>query len=440
MDPFTIASSMVIILLLLIFVRMPIALGMGLVGAVGYSLLASPMALFAYFNTSWVDKFMSYEFAIVPLFILMGHVATRSGISSALFSTSNVWIGHLRGGLAMASVAGCAMFGSISGSSLATASTMARVALPEMRKAGYSGAISAGSLAAGGTLGILIPPSIVLIIYALLTEQNIVKLFLAATIPGILAVIGFFIAIAVYVRLFPNEAPTQPKAPLSVRLKSLGQIWHITLIFVVVLGGIYGGFFTPAEGASVGVVITLLVGFGTRKLNFRGLIDCLIDTAASSAMIFTIVFGADIFNVALALSRMPIEVADFFSGVAIAPIWILIAMIVFYLIMGCVMDSLSLILLTVPVFFPTVMALDFGLMPEQQAMWFGIITLVVVEMGLITPPVGMNLFVISSMAKDIPTSQIFRGATPFIIAEFCRIAILVSFPVLSFWLVDLVAN
>lgn len=440
MDPFTIAVSMVVILLLLIFVRMPIALGMGVVGAVGYSLLASPMALFAYFNTAWVDKFMSYEFAIVPLFILMGHVATRSGISAALFSTSNAWIGHLRGGLAMASVAGCAMFGSISGSSLATASTMARVALPEMRKAGYSGAISAGSLAAGGTLGILIPPSIVLIIYALLTEQNIVKLFLAATIPGLLAVAGFFIAIAVYVRIFPNEAPRQKKAPLSVRIKSLGDVWHIVLIFVVVLGGIYGGFFTPAEGASVGVVLTLIIGFSTRKLTARALVDCLIDTAASSAMIFAIVFGADIFNVALALSRMPIEIADYFSSVNVAPMLILLAMIAFYLVMGCVMDSLSMILLTVPVFFPTVMALDFGLMPEQQAMWFGIITLVVVEMGLITPPVGMNLFVISSMAKDIPTSQIFRGATPFIIAEFCRIIILVSFPALSFWLVDLVAN
>ncbi|RPE67027.1 tripartite ATP-independent transporter DctM subunit [Pacificibacter maritimus] len=440
MDAFTIASMMVVLLLLLIFIRMPIALAMGLVGAIGYVLLSSSAALFAYLSGAWVDKFLSYEFAIVPLFILMGHIATRSGISAALFSTSNVWIGHLRGGLAMASVAGCAMFGSISGSSLATASTMARVALPEMRKAGYSGALSAGSLAAGGTLGILIPPSIVLIIYALLTEQNIVKLFLAATIPGLLAVAGFFIAIAVYVRMFPDEAPTQDKAPLKVRLKSLGQIWHIVLIFVVVLGGIYGGLFTPAEGASVGVVITLLIGFGTRQLNMRALLECLIDTAASSAMIFTIVFGADIFNVALALSRMPIEIADYFGGVGIAPIWIMLAMIAFYLVMGCVMDSLSLILLTVPVFFPTVMALDFGLMPEQQAMWFGIITLVVVEMGLITPPVGMNLFVISSMAKDIPTSQIFRGATPFIIAEFLRIALLVSFPVLSFWLVDLVAG
>lgn len=440
MEPFTVAVIMVVVLLLLIFARMPIALGMGMVGAAGYITLSSHLGLIAYLNTAWVDKFMSYELAIVPLFILMGHLATRTGISASIFAASNAWIGHWRGGLAMAAVAGCAMFGSISGSSLATASTMARVALPEMRKHGYSGALSSGSLAAGGTLGILIPPSVVLIIYALLTEQNIVKLFLAATIPGILAVIGFVLAIAVYVRIYPHEGPTHEKANMRTRLKSLADIWHVVAIFVVVLGGIYGGFFTPAEGASVGVVMTLIAGMTKGGLTLRGLMDCLIDTAGSTAMIFAIVFGADLFNVALAMSRMPNDVAMFFQAADIAPMTVLLGMIVFYLIMGCLMDSLSMILLTVPVFFPTIMALDFGLMPEQQAMWFGIISLVVVEMGLITPPVGMNLFVISSMARDIPTSQIFRGTTPFIIAEFFRIGILVSFPILSFWLVDLVAN
>lgn len=436
----TVATLMVVVLLVLIFIRMPIALAMALVGGAGYITLASGYGLMAYLNTAWVDKFMSYEFAIVPLFILMGHIATRSGISASLFAASNAWIGHFRGGLAMASVAGCAMFGSISGSSLATASTMARVALPEMRKHGYSGALASGSLAAGGTLGILIPPSVVLIIYALLTEQNIVKLFLAATIPGVLAVIGFFIAIAVYVRIFPEEGPTHEKADMKTRLKSLADIWHIVVIFVVVLGGIYGGFFTPAEGASVGVVMTLIAGVFKGGMTFKALMECLVETAGSTAMIFAIVFGADIFNVALALSRMPTDVAAFFSSADIAPMVVLAGMIIFYLVMGCFMDSLSMILLTVPVFFPTIMALDFGLMPEQQAMWFGIISLVVVEVGLITPPVGMNLFVISAMAKDIPTSQIFRGTIPFICAEAARIVILVSFPALSFWLVDLVSG
>lgn len=317
---------------------------------------------------------------------------------------------------------------------------MARVALPEMRKNGYSGALSAGSLAAGGTLGILIPPSVVLIIYALLTEQNIVKLFLAATIPGTLAVLGFMAAIAVYVRLFPQEAPIQPRKPLRARIKALGEIWYIVGIFGGVLLGIYGGVFTPAEGASVGVVATLIAGLVTRSLSFPDLVDCLIDTASSSAMIFAIIFGADLFNVALALSRMPTEVADWFAAADVAPMVVLLGIIAFYLVMGCVMDSLSMILLTVPVFFPTVMVLDFGLLPEQQAMWFGIITLVVVEIGMITPPVGMNLFVIGAMARDIPTAEIFRGTIPFILAEFLRIAILVSFPALSYWLIGIVSQ
>ncbi len=440
MTPSVIAVLLIIALFILIFIRMPIALAMGLVGAIGYMLLSSTAGLMAYLSTAWVDKFMSYDFAVVPLFILMGHLATNSGISASIFSAAKAWIGHLRGGLAMAAVAGCAMFGSISGSSLATASTMTRVAMPEMRKHGFSGALSSGALAAGGTLGILIPPSVVLIIYALITEQNIVKLFLAATVPGILAVIGFLIAISVYVRLFPDEGPVSEKSDFGQRMRSLAEIWHVVIIFVVVLGGIYGGFFTPAQGAAVGVVLTLVLGVLKGGLTVKAIIESLIATAGSTAMIFAIVFGADLFNVALALSRMPAEVASYFGASDIPPMMVLLAMVAFYLVMGCLMDSLSMILLTVPVFFPTIMALDFGLMPEQQAMWFGIISLVVVEMGLITPPVGMNLFVISAMAKDIPMIQIFRGTVPFIAAEFTRIAILISFPALSYWLVDLVAG
>jgi tripartite ATP-independent transporter DctM subunit len=440
MDPFVFSIILIIGLFVLIFLRMPIALAMALAGVVGYIQLSSFASLQFYLSTAWVDKFMSYDFAIVPLFILMGHLATRSGISASIFNAARAWIGHMRGGLAMAAVAGCALFGSISGSSLATASTMTRVAMPEMRKHGFSGALSAGSLAAGGTLGILIPPSIVLIIFALLTEQNIVKLFLAATIPGVLAVVGFMIAISIYVRLFPEEGPTSERSTFRQRIRAIGEIWHVLAIFIVVLGGIYGGFFTPAQGASVGVTLTLVLGSLKGGLTPRTVLESLIDTAGTSAMIFAIVFGADLFNVALALSRMPFDVAQYFATSDIAPMIVLLGIVVFYLVMGCLMDSLSMILLTVPVFFPTVMALDFGLLPEQQAMWFGIIALVVVEMGLITPPVGMNLFVISAMAKDIPMTQIFRGTVPFILAEFTRIAILISFPALSYWLVDLVMN
>lgn len=427
---------MVAALLGAIFLRAPIGLSMALVGAVGYTSLSSSAGLQAYLTSAWPDRFLSYELAIVPLFILMGNLATHTGISAALFGASNAWIGHYRGGLAMASVAGCAMFGAISGSSIATASTMTRVALPEMRKHKYSDALASGCLAAGGTLGILIPPSIVLIIYALLTEQNIVKLFLAATIPGVLAVIGFMLTIAIYVRLRPDEGPSQPKASLSVRLRSLREVWHIVSIFVIVLGGIYGGFFTPAEGASVGVFLTALAGFLTRVLTLETLIMSLIETAAATAMIFVIIFGADLFNVALALSRMPTTLADWFIAAEMAPMTVLLCIVAFYLVMGCVMDSLSLILLTVPVFFPTVMSLEFGLLPEYQAIWFGILTLVVVEVGMITPPVGMNLFIISAIAGDIPTQTIFKGTIPFIVSEFTRIALLISFPALSYWLVS----
>jgi tripartite ATP-independent transporter DctM subunit len=436
MDPTTLSVVLIVVLLAAVLLRAPIGLAMAAVGSAGYMLLSSPAGLAAYLSSAWPDRFMSYDLAIIPLFILMGHLATRTGISAALFAASNAWIGHWRGGLAMASVAGCAMFGSISGSSIATASTMAKVALPEMKKHNYSGALSSGALAAGGTLGILIPPSIVLIIYALLTEQNIVKLFLAAMVPGVLAVLGFIIAIAIYVRLFPESAPLQARTSLRDRIRSLGGIWHIVGIFVVVLGGIYGGFFTPAEGASVGVVLTALAGLLSRTLTLESLIDSLVDTAGASAMIFVIIFGADLFNVAIALSRMPTALADWFAAADVGPMTVLILMIGFYLIMGCVMDSLSMIVLTVPVFFPTMMGLDFGLMPQQQALWLGILTLVVVEVGMITPPVGMNLFIISAIARDIPVGDIFRGTVPFILAEAVRIVLLVLLPVLSYGLVD----
>lgn len=435
MDPISIAVVMTVVLLAAIILRAPIGLSMAVVGAGGYMAISSPAALQAYLSSAWPDKFLSYDLAIVPLFILMGHLATRTGISAALFASANAWIGHWRGGLAMAAVAGCALFGSISGSSIATASTMARVALPEMKRHRYGDALASGSLAAGGTLGILIPPSIVLIIYALLTEQNIIKLFLAATVPGILAVLGFVIAIAIYSRIFPEQAPMQEKAPLRTRIRSLSQIWHIVGIFVVVLGGIYGGFFTPAEGASIGVILTAAAGLIGRTLDLGALVESLVDTAAASAMIFAIIFGADIFNVAIALSRMPTVLADYFVAAQMAPMTVLLLIVLFYLVMGCVMDSLSMIVLTVPVFFPTMMSLDFGLQPEYQALWFGILTLVVVEVGMITPPVGMNLFIISAIARDIPTASIFRGTVPFILAEFTRIVLLIAFPVLSYWLV-----
>ncbi len=435
MTLFTISIIMIVVMLALIFLRSPVALSMGLVGVGGYAAIRGWDPLLYHLQTVMVDKYVSYNLVMVPLFILMGQIAAHTGVSRDIFTAANAWIGHRRGGLAMASVAGCGVFGALCGSSIATATTMTKVALPEMRRHNYSDTLSAGSLAAGGTLGILVPPSIVLIIYAVYTEQNTTKLFLAATIPSLLAILGFILAIAVYVRLFPAEGPVGDRLPLKERIRALNGIWQVVLVFVVSLGGIYSGFLTIQDGAAFGVVLMAGIGLLTRTIGMRGLIECIRDSAVTSAMVFAIIFGADLFKSALALTQMPIQVVEWIGTLGWSPMSILIVLILFYLIMGCIMDSLSIILLTVPVFFPVFMSLDFGLAPTDQALWFGIITLIVVELGLITPPVGLNLFVISGMAPDIPDGKIFRGVVPFIIAEFGRIILIVSFPSLTFALV-----
>jgi tripartite ATP-independent transporter DctM subunit len=335
----------------------------------------------------------------------------------------------------MSTVLGCGAFGAICGSSIATATTMAAVALPEMRKHGYSGALASGTLAAGGTLGILIPPSIVLIIYAILTEQSVVKLFVAAVVPGLLAVVGYLLAIAVYVRLFPAEGPTGERLPLAERLAALRRVVPALVIFAVVFVGIYGGFFTPTEGAAIGAVVTGAYAVLSGRLGLRGFVETSLETAMATAFIFAIVFGADLFNVALALTRVPQQMAAWMGSIAIAPYATLTILIVVYLLLGCVMDSLSMILLTVPIFFPAFMALDFGLAAEAQALWFGILSLIVVELGMITPPVGMNLFVISALARDVPYPTIYRGVAPFIASEIVRVGLIIAFPSLSYWLV-----
>jgi tripartite ATP-independent transporter DctM subunit len=336
----------------------------------------------------------------------------------------------------MSTILGCGAFGAICGSSIATATTMAAVALPEMRRHGYSGALASGTLAAGGTLGILIPPSIVLIIYAILTEQNVVKLFVAAVVPGVLALAGYLVAIAAYVRLFPAEGPVGERLPLAARLRSLRRVAPALVIFLAVFVGIYGGFFTPTEGAAIGAVVTGGYAVLSGRLGLRGFVETSLETAAATGFIFAIVFGADVFNVALALTRLPQQMAEWIGSAGIAPTAILVILIAVYLLLGCVMDSLSMILLTVPILFPAFMALDFGLAPEAQALWFGILTLIVVELGMITPPVGINLFVIAALARDVPYRSIYRGVSPFVAAELLRVCLIAAFPSLSYWLVQ----
>jgi len=420
-----------LLLLVLIALRVPVGLAMLIAGMVGYVHLNGWMPLINYFKTGPYYRFSTYELSVIPLFLLMGQFATHAGLSQALFATANRFLGRRRGGVAMAAVGGCAAFGAICGSSLATAATMGQVALPEMRRYGYSGALSTGALAAGGTLGILIPPSVVLVIYAILTEQSIGKMFMAAVIPGILAALGYMLAIAVYVRLKPEAGPA---APAKTRRSDPGGTMRsvaVLIIFVIVIGGIYTGRFTPTEGAAVGAFLTGLMALLVGRMRLDGFKSCLLGAGEASAMIFLILFGAELFNAALALTQMPQQAAQAVAASGWSPWLILIGMLLLYLVFGCVMDSLSMILLTVPIFFPMIAALDFGMSPEETAIWFGVLALIVVEVGLITPPVGLNVFIINGIARDVPITETYRGVLPFLASDFVRVALLVGFPAIT---------
>ncbi|WP_334154313.1 TRAP transporter large permease [Tepidimonas sp.] len=417
------------VLLALIFIRVPIGLAMAVCGLVGaYLVYGTPVPLLNQLKQVTFTTFSNYNLSVIPLFLLMGQFAALGGLSRSLFKAAEAWIAHYKGGVAMAAVGACAGFGAICGSSLATAATMGQVALPELRRAGYSGALSTACLAAGGTLGILIPPSVVLVIYAILTEQNIAKLFLAAFVPGILAAVGYIIVISIYVRLKPDSAGRMAPVPMAERWKALGSTWPVIVIFLSVVGGIYTGIFTPTEGAAVGAFGTGLAAWLAGGLNAKTLREAIFGTAIATGMIFMIVLGAGLYNTFLALSQLPQELAQWVIGQGLSP-WLVLALIlVIYLLLGCVMDSLSMILLTIPIFFPMIMGLDFGMTPEETAIWFGILVLIVVEVGLITPPVGMNLFVINNMARSVPIVQTYRGVTPFVISDLVRTAILAAFP------------
>jgi len=429
MSPIELAAWSFPALLALIFIRVPIGLAMSLCGLVGAFLIyGSASPIINQFKQVSYSTFSNYNLSVVPLFLLMGQFAALGGLSRALFKAAEAWIGHRKGGVAMAAVGACAGFGAICGSSLATAATMGQVALPELKRAGYSGALSTACLAAGGTLGILIPPSVVLVIYAILTEQNIAKLFLAAFVPGILAAVGYVIVIAIYVRVKPESAGTMAAVSMRDRWRLTVQIWPVLLIFLAVVGGIYTGLFTPTEGAAVGAFGTGLIAWISGGLNAGTLRYCIYGTAIATGMIFMIVLGASFYNTFLALSQLPQEMAQWVIGLGMSPWLVLATVLMVYLLLGCVMDSLSMILLTIPIFFPMIMGLDFGMSPDETAIWFGILVLIVVEVGLITPPVGMNLFVINNMAKDTPILQTYRGVTPFVISDLIRTVILAAFP------------
>jgi C4-dicarboxylate transporter DctM subunit len=437
MSPIALTVAIFAVMLVLMALRVPIAATMFIAGALGYVVQAGWLPLASFLNTQAFARFASYDLSVIPLFILMGNFATQGGISRALFEFAAAVMARFRGGLAMAAVGACAAFGAICGSSVATAATITRVALPEMRRHGYSGRLATGTLAAGGTLGILIPPSVPLVIYAILTEQNIAKLFAAAMVPGLIAMLGYMVAIAIYVRLVPGQAPEHDDAP-RLAWSALAGIAPIAIIFLVVFGGIYGGKFTPTEGAAVGAAATFFAALAKREMTWDKFKQCFYATAEASAMIFFIFLGADLMNAALALTQVPGQLASVVQGWGLSPVMVVAAILLFYVVLGAVMDELSMILLTIPIFFPMVMGLDFGMPKESVAIWFGIMVLMTVGFGLLAPPVGLNVYVVNGMARDVPIAESYRGVLPFLVSDTVRTVLLLLFPPLSLWLVQFV--
>ncbi len=438
MTPLMLAGLIFACMLVLMAVRVPIAIAMFIADVFGYLYQVGLVPFLNNLNGLTYARFASYDLSVIPLFILMGNFATQGGISKALFQFASVIMSRFRGGLAMAAVLASAGFGAICGSSIATAATITSVALPEMKRHGYSGRLSTGTLAAGGTLGILIPPSVPLVIYAILTEQNIAKLFAAATIPGIIAMCGYLIAIAVYVRLFPGHAPEQDAERPRMTAAGVMAIAPIAIIFIIVFGGIYGGLFTPTEGAGVGAAATFVAALFKRELTLKKVAHCFYATAAASAMIFMIFIGADMMNTALALTQVPAQLAAVIQGWGVAPVMVVTGILLFYVVLGAVMDELSMILLTIPIFFPVVMGLDFGMPKESVAIWFGVMVLMTVGFGLLAPPVGLNVYIVNGMAKDVPIGESYKGVMPFLVSDVIRTTLLLVFPPISLWLVKYV--
>jgi tripartite ATP-independent transporter DctM subunit len=434
MDKFTLGIIAFPILLSMLAFRMPIGLAMLIVGCSGTIIIAGWLPILSQVKTSAWHLFSNYSLSVIPLFLLMGNFAGKAGMSEALFKFTGACLGHRKGGVAMAAIGACAGFGAICGSSLATAATMGKVALPELRRLGYSGALSTGTLAAGGTLGILIPPSVILIIYSILTEQNIAKMFLAAFIPGILAALGYILAIALYVRFVKDSGPTKDRVGWKERLYLFKNIWQIILIFIVMIGGIYLGWFTPTEGGAIGAGGAGLIAISNKNFKFKDLVDVIESTAITSAMIFLVLLGAEFFNSFIALTQLPNQLGEIALENNLSPYLIVACILVLYLFLGCLMDSLAMILLTIPVFFPLIMTLDFGMSAEETAIWFGILTLIVVEVGLITPPVGLNVFIINKMAGDVSIVDTFKGVLPFLFSDILRVILLFSFPGITLFL------
>lgn len=407
---------------------MSIGLAMGLAGVTGTMWLISSDSALALLGQTAYETAITYDLSIVPLFVLMGYFATNSGLSEALYRACNTWLGSFRGGLALATIGGCGAFAAICGSSLATAATMSQIALPEMRRYNYDERLATGAIAAGGTIGILIPPSVILVIYGILTETNIGHLFLAGIIPGVLLVLFFMITIMIVTRIDPTLGPRGEKTTFAEKIRAVKDVWGTALLFMLVIGGIYLGVFTPTEAAGIGAMGALGLGLVARRMSVKKFMNCLLETVKTTSMIFTILIGAILFNNFLVLSDVPSEIGEWVSSLPLGPHSILLVILLIYLVLGCALDALAMILLTVPIFFPIVANLGF------DPIWFGVIVVLVVELGMISPPIGMNVFVIKGIAPEVPIGQIYLGVLPFVIALMLLIVVLVIFPGLATWL------
>ncbi len=427
-DPLLVASIGILGMLALIALHIPIGVAMGIAGFVGVGFMLGWAPAITLFGTETSSHIASSELAIIPLFLLMGSFAGAAGLSSDIYRLAYVFVGHRRGGLALATIGGCAGFGAVCGSSVATAATMTKIALPEMLDRKYSPALAAGSIASGGTLGMLIPPSVIMVLYGVLTEQFVIALFVAAVVPGIMAVIFYFVAIAIQVRINPDAGPAGPKFSWEERRRIFAQSWGVITLAIVVSGGIYAGIFTVAEAAAIGATLSFLFAWGRGKLTREVMWEVLTETAGSTGMIYLIIIGASIFSYFVTLSGLSESFVESVSGWGVNRFVILLMLYVMYLILGSIFDTVAAMVLTLPFVFPLILNLGF------DPIWFGVINVMVIEIGMITPPIGINVFVLHGMARNIPLPTIFRGIVPFLIADVAKLAVLTVFPALALWL------
>jgi len=428
MSPDAVALISFVVLFVLMVLRVPVGMAMGLVGVTGYAYLVGGGPALKNVGHTTMRTVTDWNFAVVPLFLLMGSFATTSGMSRELFRGANAFLGHLRGGLGIATIAACGGFAAICGSSVATAATFSRVAYPEMRRYGYPQSFATGVIAAGGTLGIMIPPSTVFAVYGLITEQDVGKLFVAGIVPGLLAVAMYMITITIIGRARPGFLPAGTRTSWAERRAALRDIWATLLLFAFVIGGIYGGLFTATEAAGMGAGGAFIIGVLRGRLSRADILRALLETTRTTAAVFTVLIGAILFGYFLTVTQTPQKVTELLTGLGVGRYGVLALIMLMYLVLGCLMDALAMIILTVPIVFPVIIQMGF------DPIWFGVIIVMTVELGLIHPPVGMNIFVIKSVVEDAKISTIFYGVLPFIITDLLRLLILIAFPMLALWL------